>query len=514
MDNALGYVRSSLSPLIGSSFRIQLPSSVMRGVTSMLYDQQSEWRFSTGQLARLSGVATQQLDVTRGTLSSVGYTRRLDANWAASAQINSVAGADVVADHQSGAIALQYWSPDRRDRFQLHTLADSRGRAGAWFDADQKSGALQNRYGVFRIEPDVLWTDTLILNDQQGGYWRSDYRTLRYTLAGGADFTDNNIRNDPARAGSRIGSAFVSGFWRHDRTLAFNANANVNRNQPKFAGPGIATATTATANAAVAKTLDWGVTRVQLTHTQTDSAIAPAREDTLRWDHDWALASTRQLSTTLSQTRARQSGIGSTRSTAGLLFRHYVGSAFRWDGNVTYTRLHDATGLTDNNLNASINGYWTLNRNWSAQAQFIWNRVDNTNPLAPVLTRDKTLLLTLRYEFAGGRPLAPTGVSTGSLGSGRISGRVFFDENGDGARQATERPAAGLVVLLDGRYRATTDNDGRFEFGPVPTGAHDITVQVERLPLPWGLLDERPRRASVPLRGEAVVDIPLNKLNQ
>jgi hypothetical protein len=367
---------------------------------------------------------------------------------------------------------------------------------------------------LYRIDPNVLWTDTLILNDQQGGYWRSDYRTPRYTLAGGADFTDNNIKNDTLRAGSRIGSAFVSGFWRIDRTLSFNANANANHNQPKFVVPGTATSTTTTVNASVAKTLDWGVTRVQLTHAQTDSAVAPAREDTVRWDHDFSLNSTRQLSTTLSQSWAENSGIGSTRASAGVLFRHYAGSAFRWDGNITYTRLHDATGLTDNSLNASINGNWTLNRDWSAQAQFIWNRVDNTNPLAPIFTRDKTLLLTLRYEVANGALLSRMGMAAGNLGSGRITGRVFFDENGDGVRQATERPAAGLIVLLDGRYRATTDNDGRYEFGPVPTGAHDITVQVERLPLPWGLLDERPRRATVPLRGEALVDIPLNRLNQ
>ena len=70
------------------------------------------------------------------------------------------------------------------------------------------------------------------------------------------------------------------------------------------------------------------------------------------------------------------------------------------------------------------------------------------------------------------------------------------------------------MLFRSRRYRTVTDNDGRFEFGPVPTGAHEISVAVERVPLPWGLLDESPRRADVPLRGAAIVDIPLNRLNQ
>lgn len=514
MDNALGLVRSNLSPLIGSSFRINLPASVLRGVSSTAYDGQSEWRFSSGQLARLTGIAVQQMDTLPGNLTSVGYSRRIDNEWSASAQVNTISGQDTLANHQSAAGALQYWSADRLNRFQLHVLTDSKGRSGGWFDADQRSGLLQNRYGVYRIQPDVRWTDALILTDQQGAYWRSDYRTQRYTLAGGADFTDNNVNNDPARAGNRQLQGFVSGFWRIDRTQSLSGNLSVSHSQPKFSGIGVADSTTSVSNVSLSQTMDWGVSRWQLSHTQTDSTVNPAREYAMRWDHDWALSSTRQLSTTLSHAWVNNNGIDATRATAGLVFRHSVSPTFRWDGNVTFTRVNDTAGLADNSVNAALNGVWSLNRDWSAQLQLIWNRVDNTNPLTPVYTSDKTLLFTLRYEIASGTPLAVAGQTPGSLGSGRIVGRVFFDENGDGQRQATDRPVAGLTVLLDGRYRVTTDNDGRFEFGPVATGPHEITVLVERVPLPWGLLDEAPRRVTVPLRSEAVIDVPLNKLNQ
>jgi hypothetical protein len=106
------------------------------------------------------------------------------------------------------------------------------------------------------------------------------------------------------------------------------------------------------------------------------------------------------------------------------------------------------------------------------------------------------------------------GRATGEVGSGRIVGWVFFDDNNDGVRQASERPAAGVIVYLDGRYSVTTDNDGRFEFVPVPTGPHALRLSVERVPLPWGLADEAPRKVDVPLRDAATVEIPLSRISQ
>lgn len=514
MDNALGVVRNTTHPLLSSSFRIQLPSSILAGVNSVVYNANSEFRFSSGQLGQLTGVASQQFDTTRGTLTGAGYTGNINANWAGAAQFYSLSGHQTVADHQSATWATQYLSDNRATRVNLHGLHDSKGHSGLWFDADQRLGLLQNRYGAFRMAPNLLWTDALIVSDQQGAYWRSDYRTQRYTVSGGVDFTDNNIDNDAARGGTRVGNGFLSGFMRVDRTLSVNGNASVSHSNPKFTTLGSVPSTTYLANASVSKALDIGAMRLQVAHNQVDTAINPAREEILRWDQDWAISSAVQLSTTVAHTWAVNNGIASTHPTLGLLFRHYVSPTFRWDGNVNYNRVRDDVGRADNSTNAAINGIWSIARDWSAQLQFVWNRVDNTNPLAPVYTRDKTVLLMLRYESASGTPLTQIGQAGGGLGSGRITGRVFYDDNGDGVRQATEKPVAGLTVLLDGRYPTTTDNDGRFTFGPVGSGSHTISVTVERVPLPWGLLDEAPRRVSVPLRGESVVEIPLNKLNQ
>ena len=514
MDNALGVVRSNSNPLVSTSFRIQLPSSIMQGLTSVTYDKDSEWRFIGGNLGKLTGIATQQFDTTKGDLTGVGYTKKFGSNWTASAQLWNLSGNVAVADHQSLAWATQYETSDKTRRFQLHGLHDSKGNNGMWFDGEQRSGLLQHRFGVFHLQPNLLWTDALVPSDLQGGYWRSDFRSQRYNVSGGADFTDNNINNDPARAGNRIANSFLSGFLRVDRTTSVGANLSLNQTNPKFPVLGTASSRTTLMNANLAKIFDFGRSQFQVSHNQTDSSVNPSRAVTLRWDHDWTLSSALQFSTTLANSRENNSGVGATLNTLGILFRQYVSPTFRWDGNITANRRRNDAGETNSSTSASLGGNWSLARNWTALAQLVWNRVDNTNPLSPVFTTDKSLLFTLRYEIASGSPFVQLGRPTGGLGSGRIVGRVFFDDNGDGVRQAVERGVSGLTVLLDGRYPVTTDNDGRFEFGPVATGDHFVTVSLERVPLPWGLLDDSPRRVNVPLRSEGLIEIPLNNLNR
>jgi len=130
--------------------------------------------------------------------------------------------------------------------------------------------------------------------------------------------------------------------------------------------------------------------------------------------------------------------------------------------------------------------------------------------LSPPLLHEKRFQLGIRYDGAWGMPYNALGRSGG--GAGDVRGLVFFDDNGDGERQPQERGATNVIVYLDGRYAATTDSDGRFEYRAVAPGPHKITIVVERLPLPWSLDDDSPRSISVPLRGEASIVVPLTRI--
>ena len=89
---------------------------------------------------------------------------------------------------------------------------------------------------------------------------------------------------------------------------------------------------------------------------------------------------------------------------------------------------------------------------------------------------------------------------------------MFFDANRDGEAQIGEGGAANVEVLLDGRYRTTTDRDGRFEFPMVGTGRHQLTLTLDSVPLPWGVASDGGVSVDVPLRGQATAEIPVVKV--
>ena len=169
MDNAAGYLRGDANSLVAGSYRIRLPSSILQGVATRTYDGESEFRFAAGTLGRLTGVLTQELDRVPGQLIGAAYTTRITPNWSAGAQLWSLQGHDTVRDHQSVGWATQYLAPDLSRRLQLHGLNDSTGKYGLWVDGEERYGFWLHRYGVFRLEPKLLWTDAPVAADQQGG---------------------------------------------------------------------------------------------------------------------------------------------------------------------------------------------------------------------------------------------------------------------------------------------------------------------------------------------------------
>jgi hypothetical protein len=62
---------------------------------------------------------------------------------------------------------------------------------------------------------------------------------------------------------------------------------------------------------------------------------------------------------------------------------------------------------------------------------------------------------------------------------------VYLDRNANELLDANETGAANVTVLLDGRYSARTDAQGRYEFPAVAAGRHVLVVVPDNLPLPW-----------------------------
>jgi hypothetical protein len=191
---------------------------------------------------------------------------------------------------------------------------------------------------------------------------------------------------------------------------------------------------------------------------------------------------------------------------------------FSWGVNATmFATTRDVFGR-DRGFGFSTDARWNFLPNWYASVIANYNteafESDPTGLLARSRTSERnTFWLTIGYARASGRPHSTYGKKGSGFGAGSVAGQVFFDENLDGIRQPGEKPAAGAVVLLDGRYETRTDYQGRYFFKPVPTGEHEVTILTEELPLPWGLQDERPRQVKVGFRDTAALDFALQRIN-
>jgi hypothetical protein len=75
MDNTAGVLRSATDPMISSSFRLNLPSSLLGGVYSHISGTRDDVYLGAGRLGRLDPTQIQGFEDTEGDLFSLGYSR-------------------------------------------------------------------------------------------------------------------------------------------------------------------------------------------------------------------------------------------------------------------------------------------------------------------------------------------------------------------------------------------------------------------------------------------------------
>jgi hypothetical protein len=259
-----------------------------------------------------------------------------------------------------------------------------------------------------------------------------------------------------------------------------------------------------------------GTMRLQLLASRLEEGGDTGNGFGVIWDQDWNATRNLVLSSTLSHGIENGLDDSEDRSSAALLFRHDVTAGLHWNGDVSYTHIDKDKGSSQNTTNASLAVAWRFLPNLDASLRVTYNKVDDTldNVSAEFSDNEKTLLFNIRYSESRGQPFLLMGEDTDASGHGKVTGVVFFDENGDGKRQAGERTASGVFVYLDRRFQVVTDRDGSYVFDPVPVGEHDVTLAQEDLPLPWGLLDETPQPVQVSVRDTTVLNFGLRRLNE
>jgi SdrD B-like domain len=186
------------------------------------------------------------------------------------------------------------------------------------------------------------------------------------------------------------------------------------------------------------------------------------------------------------------------------------------EGNVQWARAVQGRAAPGVSTNVSLT--YQVARDWQILATYYESRTGSWTPLTvispltpPVPTtvpavEERGAFLTLRYKRASGSHFAPLGGAPGS-GAGEIAGTVYLDANYNGRLDAGEAGAPNVTVLLDGRFSAQTDSNGRFDFPVVAAGHHVLTVISDNLPLPWSLPNAGRTEIDVATRGRVEASI-------
>ena len=511
-DSTFGVARTP-PVFLTSSYRIFLPTSLFAGASTVVSDASRSFIGYAGRVGRLEGSAVQTFDPTTGNVSGFGYVQRIGP-WTVGAQAIRLRGSSEVPDHDAATLGAEYGSIGTPVHDKAQVMFDDHSHLGAWFDGDVTSGRLRQRFGVYNLDPDLQWSEAAMMNDQRGAYWRGDYQMLRYTVSGGTDLLQTNLRDDPSRAAIRSGTAYGTFSLRIDRNLTLGGGVTYQRGNERFTASPHDSSTTLNAYATWDNPL--GLSRFDLTsYLGLATGVQNNTIDTLSWSQDWPAAGPVRLTSTLTYSDESELGLRTRRSSAGVSAHGPLLGDLQWDGSVVLGRVNGPQG-NENDFNVSANATWPFAEHWVAIAQVSWTTFQALPVLPgtdvePTTQDDKRVLLGVRYEESSGTPYQTLGLRN-APGSGRLSGVVFFDENGDGVRQPTERGAANVTIYLDSRFPVTTDAQGRFSFPAVAPGTHSLRILNEALPLPWSVDDQHPPTANVPLRGDAEVDIPLTKI--
>jgi hypothetical protein len=554
-DSAVGDISSELTEGLSRNYRLSLGTTTVRGVSTRLFNPEIDLRAGFGERGSLTGGPYPGFEKSQGTLGWLGLTRRFGDLWSASAQVDQARNIPAYyydpltargfgrKDVTSWASSLGYGRDVRNDGdFRLRaTLIGSRTASdiagvpsgdsqGLYVEGSARTGRFRHEFGAYSTRPNLYFGD-YALAGARGAYWRVDQSSSRMNWGIGLDHERTRPDASFGLAGSTRTGASGNLQYLLDRNTS--AGGSLSLYQTRYDTAPNAAGTTPSARSLYGNAfyqtrfLDWPRSRFSLTVRRNEQIVIGGDRATgqeLQWEQDWIGGRYETLrpevTTTLGYAHDRSGGTARNYPTAGVQLRYWIDSSFNVGANLRYTS--QSGGLyTSRGLSGSLTAEKELGRGWRMGFAANFNQARaaalSLSQSGPQVFRsnDKTAYIYLRWEGNAGSAFPMAGLRTGGgAGGGSIAGRVFFDANRDGEQQSGEGGAANVEVQLDGRYRTTTDRDGRFEFPLVTTGRHQLTLTPESVPLPWGSAADGSVSVDVPLRGQATTSIPVVKVGE
>ncbi|MDX1488755.1 MAG: SdrD B-like domain-containing protein, partial [Acidiferrobacterales bacterium] len=519
MDNLLGQIHAPAPASVAISYRLRLPAPLISGLATRVLHGNTTVGAAAGDLGILRGRTFPVFESTTGSVTGVAATHRFNARWQGGLQLWDVKDALVgtrLDSHTSFAGAVEYRDPVAKQFGQLHLLSNGGGSNGLWLDGETIRGRWQHNYGAFRLDPDLVWIDNTyaIPTDQQGTYWNGVYRTFRWSVRGGADFLETNLDHDPQLTGRKTTNLFANVAYRLNPRLNIDGALRLGRQR---AGAGLPSedSDTISARTTVSYRLGTGTSFWTLGVTDFDNDISPSTVSEFIWDYEWRIPQTRLRTGVEYQRDAQSLDTLSETLLRVIASRRFFDS--RLGLNAIFTAGVAGGGATEEGRTSSLglNLDWRVNRALELRLDLTQNR--NVVELVggnETRVTERSVLLSVAYQFGWNSTRTTIGRGSGQRGQGRIAGTVFLDANRNGIQEPDEAGVPNVTVYLDRGFSVTTDARGRFEFWPVPAGDHALQIALDNVPLPWGLVDERPRQVEVVPRDATQLDYGLTRINE
>jgi len=470
VNNSLGVTNTPAVDLARSQYRFFVPVILDNGVAT-------EWRNagrnlqlhgSIGQPGLLTGIHVPTFEDLGGRQASAGVQWSDGGLWSVALQAADVedvqldtrqlsAAEDVSAQSWFGAIA--WGTPDTRAQLNLveSSTDDQSGRVGAWVDAAIQQGRTRHNFGAFHLESDLVWGSLSLTSNLQGGYYRASFQDRRWVLDGGVDYVT------PVSGGGDS-TIFAIGYGGYQVSSRRGLGGGLNVRQ--------------------GGTDAWSafgfvdeVNRLGIGRAQVDYATDDVRDNAqLTLNQTWNTPPSTRLGSSLFLGREEIADESANRIGIALNGGGDLRSNLALDVNARWDT-SDGQASYDNVLaSAALN--WTFAKGWAMGANYYVSRntwrtpLEVTSPIPGFPTvenqrsDDEGFFVNVRYQWRAGSRTTPLEGALGR-GSGSINGVLFLDENDNGLFDAGEAGAPNVVVLLNGRFAARTNSEGRFEFPSV-----------------------------------------------
>lgn len=517
LNTTLGHQRTVASPFLQGGYRFRLPTSPLLGLSGEAQSREERVQWFLGNTGDYRGFVLRQFEEDSGKLAGAAYERQLSPELRLGGKLLHLQDHEEVAEHSSLLLGGRYQQAGRLSFHELHLLADDDSQMGLWTDsANYLDNGFTLRYGLYYIEPRLLWSDAAIANDQQGIYTRMDRRGYRHDFSVGYDYYETGL--DDAITQSDNHSLFFSTNYRASRDFTFGASSNFA--QRNFSAADNERQDSWRLQGYLYQRMLVGTSRYEIFASEQDGDNASSQRDSqgLRWSHDWRMPRRFRLTTELSYETENHADDTRDNWLAGTIFRHDLNDEFSWNINAAVIRSDSDQAGASNDISLNASTRWQFHPHWYTSLTVNMNQATTDPDISDFITEDEEIMsdgfwLTLGYARNSGRAYPNFGAGVTRAGAGNLYGVVFYDENRDGIQQPGEKPASGVILMLDGRYEIRTDSRGQYSYDPVPAGQHTIRIVIEDLPLPWGLEDETPRSVSVGVRSNQSLDFPLIRLD-